>query len=464
MPFEPSRPVSLSFYQTLDREQVLAMQWQKLRRQLAYLAADNPHYRDKLAKAGIDPARIQSLADFRHIPFSDKAEFVADQNAHPPFGRRLGIARERVALIAMTSGTSGQGQEIHGRSAHDLVMVGYRHWLAFELAGLRAGDLVLNATPSGGVTAGGWGPPEGFRFGGCTVFHLGGVFSTEQIVGFLERLGELDALYASTNYVNTLTEACRRHGFEPRRQLPRLRCLIFAAEGYPPEWVDRMAAFWGCPLTEAYGSTQSIGYAYGQAAGAPDRRPNGRGMMHGFEWLNLNEVLNPETLRPVLPGEEGELVLTNLDIEASPILRFRTGDRVRYLPHSESATRLPFDGIETGTIGRYDDMLKIRGNNVWPQVVDEAIFAHAEVAEYAGSVEVDEGGRTDVVVRLALHPGAPAEGEARQALMARLAEAIKTKTNVSMRLVVVPRDSLPTFTYKTRRWSDRRQQGYARGG
>ncbi|MBM3489979.1 MAG: phenylacetate--CoA ligase [Alphaproteobacteria bacterium] len=463
MPFEPSRPLSLSFYRALSRQQVLAMQWQKLQRQLAYLAAANPHYRDKLRQARIVPERIRVLADFRHIPFSDKAEFVADQTAEPPFGRRLGIARERVALIAMTSGTSGQGQEVYGRSANDLVMVGYRHWLAFELAGMRPGDLVVNATPSGGVTAGGWGPPEGFRFGGVTVFHLGGVFNTEQIVGLFDRLGGLNALYASTNYVNTLTEVCRRLGFEPRRRLPQLRCLIFAAEGYPPEWAERMAEFWSCPLTEAYGSTQSVGYAFGQAAGAPDRRSNGRGMLHGLEWLNLHEILDPATLQPVKPGEEGELVLTNLDIEASPILRFRTGDRVRYLPHEESRTGLPFDGIEAGHIGRYDDMLKIRGNNVWPQAVDAAVFAHVEVAEYAGNVEVDENGRTDVLVRLALHPQAP-EGEARLGLLARIAQTIKARTNVSMRVVEVPRDSLPTFTYKTRRWTDRRQQGYAGKG
>src|SRR5690606_29942466 len=120
---------------------------------------------------------------------------------------------------------------------------------------------------------------------------VGGVMSTEAKVEFLRRVPGLKAIYASTHYVHTLADACRRLGFDPKRELPQLKCVAFAAEGYPPEWLARMQAFWGCPLYEAYGSTQTVGYSHAQAAACAEPGADGRGRMFALEWLNVCELL-----------------------------------------------------------------------------------------------------------------------------------------------------------------------------
>jgi phenylacetate-CoA ligase len=451
----------LEFYQRLSRPELEALQFAKLKAQAERLWRSNPFYRERWAAAKVSPEDLRRPDDLRRFPAVRKADFVADQAAAPPFGRRLGVPVEDVRLVAMTSGTSGQGQEIYGRTEADLVQVGYRHWLPFQLAGLKRGDLIVNCTPSGGVTAGGWGPPQGWRHGGCPAFHLGGVMSTDAKVEFLRKLEGLKAIYSSTHYVYTLTDSCRRLGFDPKVELPELKCIVFAAEGYPPQWIERMREFWGCPLYEGYGSTQCIGYTHAQAAACRDKTASGRDLMLALEWLNVYEILDPETGEPVPEGEEGELVLTNLDVEGSPVFRFRMGDRVRRIGHRANSLGWPFEAIETGGIGRYDDMLKIRGNNVWPSAVDDVVRAFPEVVEYVGVVDVDERARTDVVLRVALN--ARLSAEACDALFAKIAERVKAKTNVLMRIEEIDRAALPQFAYKTRRWTDRRKDGYARG-
>ena len=169
------------------------MQLHKVRRQLARLHASSGYYRRRMDAAGIAPDALASLDGFRaRFPLSNKADFLADQTEHPPFGERLGIPREEVALVNMTGGTSGQGQEIYGRSQRDIHMQGYLHALPWFLAGLRPGDIAINCVPAGGLTTGGWGPGEGLRIAGATAFHVGGTLSTDAKIDLMlrDRRGE----------------------------------------------------------------------------------------------------------------------------------------------------------------------------------------------------------------------------------------------------------------------------------
>lgn len=445
----------------MTRPELEAMQLEKLRGQLARLGATSGYYRRRLQLSGLDPERLRSLADFARFPTSDKADFLADQTAHPPFGERLGIPRREVALVNMTGGTSGQGQEIYGRSQRDVHMLGYLHALPWFLAGLRAGDIAFNCVPAGGLTTGGWGPGEGLRIIGATAFHVGATLSSDAKIDLMQRVGDVNFIYASTNYLHTLTEAFLKRGLEPRRAFPTMRTLFIAAEGYPIEWAERIEALWGCPLQEGYGSTQLVGFGASTCADGVLGKKGGRGLMHLFEFETLFEVLDPATQQPVASGETGELVVTNLAIEGSPVTRFRTGDAARFVSCRDTGSGRPWHAIECGTIGRYDDMLKIRGNNVWPSAVDAAVFAHREVAEYFGRVYTSGEGKTEIEVRVALSEQASALDEAaRIAVLAAVRAAIKEKTNVWMAVVAVPRSDLPEFTYKARRWKDERQQGY----
>ncbi len=310
------------------------------------------------------------------------------------------------------------------------------------------------------MSTGGWGPPEGMRQMGGPTFNAGGALSTEAKIDLMLRFGEVHFIYASTNYVHTLTEGLRRRGIAPRETFPMLLAIFFAAEGYAPEWREQIEEFWGCRVNEGYGSTQIAGFGYVDCHTADEPE---RGLLHALEWHSLLEVVDPETGAHVGSGEEGEILVTNLDIQASPVIRFRTGDRARYFQARDCSCGRPWHCIEAGTVGRYDDMLKIRGNNVWPITVDGAVFAFAEVDEYTGRVYVDAKGRTEVEVRLAFKPEVEARAaEDRRALLARIGEAVHEKTNVKMILEQVSRDALPDYHYKARRWNDERQAGYIR--
>ncbi len=455
---------TLGTVERLTRPELEALQLLKLRAQLERLWHTNPFYRAKLEAAKVAPDRIRSLDDFNaRVPLSTKADFLADQAAHPPFGRRLGVPRDEVTLVNMTGGTSGQGQEVYGRTDHDIAVQGYLHLLPWFMAGLRPGQMALNCVPTGGLTTGGWGPPEGFRIAGATAFHAGGTLSTDAKIDLMLRFGEMHFIYASTNYLHTLSEALRRRGIVPAERFPMMRAIHIVAEGYPLEWARGIEAFWGCRLHEGYGSTQGAGFIASTCEDGVVRADGGRGLMRLLEWLNYVEVIDPDTGRHVAPGEEGEIVLTNLDIQGSPVMRFSTRDRARFLPHHACASGRAWNCLEAGTIGRYDDMLKIRGNNVWPLAVDTAVFAEPAVAEYVGRVFVDDAGRTRVQIRLALKDGSADLGEAeRSALAGRLGQRIKERTNVQMELLLVPRDELPVFTYKARRWTDERKAGLSR--
>lgn len=448
----------------LDAAGMRALQLGKLRRLVERLDASSTFYRDRWRKAGVTPDSIRSLDDLRRLPTIGKADCLADQNAQPPFGARLGIRPDEVALVCMTGGTSGQGQEIYGRSQRDLVMQGYFHLLPWYIAGLRKGDVALNCVPSGGLTTGGWGPTEGFRSAGALPLTAGGTMSTDAKIDLMCRFGDLAFIYASTNYLHTLTEAVRRRSIDPRRQFPKLKAAFIAAEGYPVEWAAHVQDFWGFTLHEGYGSTQGAGFICSTTERGVVGKDGGRGAMQCFDWHVIVEVIDPDTGEHVEPGEFGEVVLTNLDIEGSAVVRFRTGDRVRLLPAGSAGNGRSWTCIESGTIGRYDDMMKIRGNNVWPSAVDIAVFAQPEVAEYVGRVFVDDKARTEVVVKVGLKPEFAARDEPfRAGVVERVRDAIKQRTNVQMVVEEVARETLPYFENKARRWIDERPDGYRRG-
>ncbi len=447
----------------LSRSGLEALQLEKIRTLIDRLHRKSAYYRSRMDAARVAPDAITSLDKFRALfPTSSKADFLADQVAFPPFGGRLSIPREEVALVNLTGGTSGQGQEFYGRSQRDVHHLGYLHALPWFMAGLRAGDVAVNCVPAGGMTTGGWGPGEGLRIIGATAFHLGGNLSTDAKIDMMLRLGEVNFIYASTNYLHTLTEALLKRGISPRDAFPRMHGLFIAAEGYPLDWAERIEARWGCGLQEGYGSTQCNGF--GASTGAAGVRTIGgaRGLMRLFEWETLFEIVDPETMDPVRSGEVGEMVITNLSVEGSPVVRFRTGDAARFVSWRDAGEGPAWHAIECGTIGRFDDMMKIRGNNVWPSAIDAAVFSHPEIADYAGRLYT-EGGRTEVEIRIAFTDAAGAlDPAAREALLQSVRTAVKDRTNVAMTVAAVPRAALPEFAYKARRWTDERQQGYRR--
>lgn len=444
----------------MTREALEAHQLRKVQALCARLYAKSDFYRVRMDQGGLKGGVVDSLDRFaKAFPTSAKADFLADQQAAPPFGTRLGVDRDEVVHISMTSGTSGQGQEIYGRTQRDVHMLGYLHALPWFMAGLRQGDTAINCVPAGGMTTGGWGPGEAIRIVGATGFHVGGNTSTEAKIDLMLKLGGIHFIYASTNYLHTLTEALLARGISPREAFPGMHGLFIAAEGYPLEWAAKIEEHWGCRLQEGYGSTQLNGFG-GSTGSAGVFRANGeRGLIRLFEWEHLIEIVDLETGAPVVPGELGEMVVTNLSVEGSPAVRFRTGDAARFVPWQECGGAA-WNAIECGTIGRFDDMMKIRGNNIWPSMFDAAVFAHAEVGEYKGRVYTRDG-KTEVEVKLAVaEHQSGLSAEARERLVQSVRAAIKERSNMWVDVCEVPRAEFQGFAYKARRWTDERQDGY----
>jgi phenylacetate-CoA ligase len=210
-----------------------------------------------------------------------------------------------VALVNMTGGTSGQGQEIYGRSQRDVHMLGYLHALPWFLAGLRPGHIAVNCVPAGGMTTGGWGPGEGLRIVGATAFHVGGNLSTEAAIDLMLQIRDINFIYASTNYLHTLTQSLQRRGVVPKEAFPNMKGLFIAAEGYPISWAEQIQEQWGTTLHEGYGSTQCAGFA-GSTCEHGVLKDGQRALIRMFEWETFFEFINPDTMEPARSGETSE--------------------------------------------------------------------------------------------------------------------------------------------------------------
>jgi len=444
----------------LSRAELLDLQWRKIQHQLAFLHARNPFYRAALDAAGVKPDDIRSLEEFRErVPTCTKLDLLADQNETPPYGARLGIDLRRVVMTYTTSGTSGVGQEVYGHSWQDALLSGTKYLEGpLHLAGVRPGDRVFAMTPII-MLAFGLMVAETMRLASFNEFEVFGLDSAAKLSA-MKRFGA-EAMVVTPAHLARLSTICKETGLDPRVDFPGLKAIMVAGQSYPLELARSLEAFWGTTLYETYGSSQGLGHV-GATCERGAVADGGRGAIHIFEHHELLEVLDPDTGEHVAPGEVGMGVITNLDVEGSPLLRFKTYDRMRWLGDTCACGR-PAGAIEAGTMDRYDDMVKVRGMNVWPQTIDDLLFA-AGVEEYVADVSVDETELEQVDIRFALtaeRRRSLSDGE-RAGLLAQLGEEIKAKTNVSMRLIEVERSALPTFEFKAVRWNDRRQADLAK--
>lgn len=438
----------------LSREDLLDLQLRKLRHQLAYLEANNAFYRQRFLDAGVSVADIESVEDFRSmVPMSEKADFLDDQESTPPFGSRLGVGSDRVAMTYLTSGTTGIGQEVYGHTWSDALLGGTQHLEApLWWCGLRKGDRVFAMTPVA-TLAFGLIVVETLRLGGYQPFQ---VFAMDSAAKFaLMRRFEPAALIASPAHFGRLTKIAEDLGISPKKEFPALKGLFTAGQSYPVEMAERIEDTWGTKLYESYGSSQGNGHM----AASCERgvvTPDGRAGMHIYEHHYLLEVLDPDSGEHVAPGEEGMVVLTALGLEASPVVRFKTYDKVRYLgpgcPCGRSSAM-----IEAGTMARYDDMVKVRGMNIWPQVVDDILLGRGDIDEYMAEVSVDRDSLEQITIRYALKSEEGFGDAERRALPAQLVAELKARTNVTFQVFEVPRSELPVFEFKAVRWHDTRQ-------
>ncbi len=443
--------------ETLPREELKALQLDRVKRLIERVYSGNRFYRGLFDEARVRPDQIRSWDDFqKRIPCIDKRALLRDQAEHPPYGWKLMVPEAEIRKIYITSGTSGIGQEFHPMTGNDFASAAELGSYFFTWAGMEKGDLNALFWPlasmAGGLVA--FGGLERF---GANVMVLGLFDSKTKI----QRLREFrhHYLWGTPVYLTRLTHLCREMGVDPKREVPNLKGIMLSTGAFPVDWAEEMEEFWGTRLYDCYGTTQ-IRSIYASTCEKGAVFQGARGSYHPAEPVVLAEILDPTSGEPVKYGDEGEVVITSLYQEAAPMIRFRQGDKVRRLPPAACDCGRTWEVWEAGTIARYDDMLKIKGQNIWPLAVEEVIFACKEVEEYTGHVYLAEGGAEEVTVTLEFKKDA--DPATKSHILTQLPPRLRDRTGVRMEVEEVPHGTIPRFEYKAIRWTDDRQSGLAK--
>jgi phenylacetate-CoA ligase len=442
----------------MPRDQLLDLQMRKLRYQLEYVHRNSSFYRRLFDDAGIVPSEIRTREDLLRIPYLDKEMLVDDQKQAPPYGTRCCVPPEKVAHVYVTGGTSGLGQEVYANTKVDLEWMG-AGWLGwFWRAGLRKGDAVMQTLPIS-TTEGPLSLFQGFRKAGINAFHVAPYDTKTKIEKYMLPYAP-KAICAVPAYLTHMTVVCSEMGIDPKTDFPKLDTILTFAEPFSLEWVAQIEETWGAKVHEMYGSSQTACFGSGTCENGV--LYNGeRGLMHFDELATLIEVVDPETGSHVEHGGVGEAVVTNLNREGTVLVRFKSGDRVRYMGHQSCDCGRTHDGFEAGTIARFDDMMKIKGVNVWPEAVDAVVFGFPDIEEYHGRVWVDDRGREQVTVQVEFRDPDISQ-DAATTTTGALAAKLREKTSVRMDVEQAEHGSLERFIMKVRRWDDERREGLER--
>jgi phenylacetate-CoA ligase len=435
-------------YDAPDRGEVLAVQLEGLRRQVRRLES-NPWFAHRFAAAGVGADRLETLDDLRRFPTMGKADVLADSRAVPPFGLRLGVETHRIREIMTSGGTSGNPPEVYAYTESDLAFTTDLYAMDQYWKGARPGDVAMMVSQIGMLTS----PPLNVRAWeriGMPVLRVGPNTTDERVAAFERfRPAVLKLPYA---YAPRFVAALRAAGIDPRAGAG-IKFVFISGGAYPIEFAQGIQDFFGAPMHEVYGCSQAGAVTAGTCSHGVLNGAN-RGVLHCYDPAFVTEVLAPHTDEPVQPGEEGELVLTQLWREASPVFRYRMGDRVRYLGVGQCACGRRLTALECGTIARYDDMMRVKGVNLWAHDLDAHILAFDGVEEFNGTLCLDEHGRELALVRMELRDGVSPSG-----IPARLASSLRATFRVRFKVEVVPSGTVRRFELKQRRWQDERASG-----
>lgn len=439
-------------WERLAPSELRERQWQLIRHKLAELATTNPFYRRLWQAAGVDPARLTGLEDFaRRVPTITKQDLLEDQEESPPFGTFLGVDPQELAEVHLTSGTSGIGQGAFGLTPEDVELSGRGYEHLWTYAGLRPGDVGVLTYPVTFLTGGLIGVAAARSFRLVPLYAAG--IDRARVLMLIARM-RAGTIFATPPVLRDLQAEAERIGFDPATDATSLKAICTGLVMPPSTQIVDIMGFWGVPVFENYGTTEA-GNAVAVSCENSLWDGERKYPIHFLSNLFYVEVLDPDTGEQVAPGEPGELVLTTFRRTASPVIRYRSGDRVIFVPHDECSCGRPFDGIESGQIRRFDDMLKIKGVSVWPQAVDDVVFSFDVIDEYRGIVEPAQRGRDRFVIEVAFRTDRRGlSQEARDGVIAELRQAVKAATFVTPEVVEVP--ELEHFEFKMKRWTDRR--------
>jgi phenylacetate-CoA ligase len=414
-------------------DELRALQLERLRDTLQRVHDHVPHYRRAFEDAGVTPADLRTLADLAAFPFTTKA----DLRQNYPFGM-FAVPREQVSRVHASSGTTGKPTVV-GYTADDVDTWSEVMARSIRAAGGRPGDLV-HVAYGYGLFTGGLGAHYGAERLGCTVVPVSGGMTPRQvqlIVDFEPRV-----IMVTPSYFLAILDEMESQGIDPRAT--SLEIGIFGAEPWTDEMRREVERRAGIHAVDIYGLSEVMGPGISQEA------VETQDGLHVWEDHFYPEVIDPVSHEVLPDGEQGELVFTSLTKQAMPVVRYRTRDLTRLLPGSTYPT---FRRMQKVT-GRTDDMMIVRGVNVFPTQVEEQILKVDGLAPHYLCVLTRPGNLDELTVQVESHESV--SDDAREALGRRLAEHVKDHIGTTVHIEVLAPHALERSLGKAKRISDRR--------
>jgi phenylacetate-CoA ligase len=422
--------------ETMKPEDLRPLQEAKLATQLDYLFARSIFYREKFAAAGVRREDFRNLKDLARFPFTIKEELRESQQAYPPLGSHMAADMIDVIRLHASTGTTGRPSFV-GVTRKDAEIWAKVTARSFYTQGIRPSDIVIHAT-SLTMFAGGLPSKDAMELIGATFVPVG-TGASEKVVLYAKSL-HATAIHCTPSYAIYLADYVRREaGMDPRELgIKKFVCGAEPGAGIPAVRA-KITEEWGARVTEGLGNADMVPIIFAEC-------PDQSGMHYNGQEYVYNEIIDPESgeVLPIETGVSGELVYTSLERECSPLLRFRTRDRVTILGTSCKCGRTSY---KLRCVGRTDDMLIVLGVNVFPSAVRDVVSSF--YPEMTGEVQIlldQPGPGVKPPLRVVAEYGVEPEDQA--ALRKKVEDKIKSVLTIPAAVELVSPGTLPRFEMK----------------
>jgi phenylacetate-CoA ligase len=416
-----------------SRDEIEALQLKRLGATLQHAYENIPAYRTKFDAAGVQPRDLRGLGDLRNFPFTTKA----DLRENYPFGM-FAVPRHEIARVHASSGTTGKPTVV-GYTKGDLEV-----WASLVARSMRASGaqpgMLVHVAYGYGLFTGGLGAHAGAEKLGCGVVPMSGGMTERQVQLITDFVP--DVIMVTPSYMLAILDEFRKQGIDPRTS--SLKVGIFGAEPWTNAMREEIEEAFDMHAVDIYGLSEVMG------PGVANECVETKDGLHVWEDHFLPEVIDPSTGEVLPDGERGELVFTSLTRRAMPVIRYRTRDLTRLLPGTARSMRR----MEKIT-GRADDMMIVRGVNVFPTQIEEELLKIETLAAHYQIVLTREGRLDEMEIFVEARAHAVPE-EQRSAASRRLAHAIKSQVGVAAKVTVAAPGAIERSLGKARRVVDRR--------
>ncbi len=425
-------PATLEPIETASVDELRSLQLERLRWSLSHAYDNVDHYRRAFDDAGVHPDDLRELSDLARFPFTTKQ----DLRDHYPFGM-FAVPREQVARVHASSGTTGKPTVV-GYTANDVQMWADVVARSLRASGVRAGD-VVHVAYGYGLFTGGLGAHYGAEKLGCTVVPISGGMTERQVQLIVDFAP--DAILVTPSYALSILDEMQRQGVDPRAT--NLKVGVFGAEPWTEAMRTEVEDAFDMHAVDIYGLSEVIG------PGVANECVEVKDGLHIWEDHFYPEVIDPVTGEVLADGEEGELVFTSLTKEAMPVVRYRTRDLTRLSPGTARTMRR-MDKVT----GRSDDMIILRGVNLFPTQIEELLLGVDALAPHFECVLTRPDRMDELTVRVeAREYTSPGD---RDAAATRLRQQVKARIGVSVAVDVVDPGEVTRSIGKAKRIVDRR--------